>query len=150
MDAIKIKTGEWVLVCDGRKALILENEGDAKFPNLRTKETHEHEVDRTSEMGADRPGRVHESTSASRSSVEQTDWHLQAEDEFLTMIAHRLDEALRKEETHSLIIVAAPRALGFLRTAFTPAVQHAIRSEIAKDYVKLPIHEIEKHLTQIG
>ncbi|WP_088345160.1 MULTISPECIES: host attachment protein [Rhodomicrobium] len=150
MEAIKIKSGEWVLVCDGRKALILENEGDAMFPNLRTKETHEHDVERTSALGADHPGRVHQSEGASRSSVEQTDWHLQAEDDFLGMIARRLDEAVRNEETRSLVIVAAPRALGFLRTAFSPAVQQAIKTEIAKDYVKMPIHEIEKFLTQQG
>ncbi len=51
MVGIKIKSGEWVVVCDGRKALILENEGDAKFPNLRTRETHEHDDTKTSDHG---------------------------------------------------------------------------------------------------
>ncbi len=72
MESVKIKSGEWVVVCDGRKALILENEGDAVFPNLRTKETHEHDDAKTSEQGTDRPGRVHDAASAGRSSVEQT------------------------------------------------------------------------------
>ena len=31
------RSGEWVIVCDGRKALILENAGDDKFINLRSK-----------------------------------------------------------------------------------------------------------------
>lgn len=148
MEAVRIKSGDWVLICDGRKALILVNEGDAMFPNLRTRETHEHNDAKTSELGTERPGRVHDSTSASRSSVEQTDWHQQAEDDFLQMIAHRLDEAVRGEETRALIVVAAPRALGALRTAFSPAVQGVIQTEIAKDYVNMPVHEIEKHLTQ--
>ncbi len=42
MDKIKIGTGDWIVVCDGRKALILENLGDRMFPNLHTKEVHEH------------------------------------------------------------------------------------------------------------
>jgi protein required for attachment to host cells len=148
MEPVKIKSHEWVVVCDGRKALILENEGDATFPNLRTKETHEHEDSKTSEQGADRPGRVHESMGSSRSGVEQTDWHEQAETEFLQGVARRLDAAVSKDETRSLIVVAPPRALGVLRHAYTDAVRNAISAEIAKDLVKMPIYEIEKLLTK--
>ena len=42
MTKMKIGTGDWIVVCDGRKALILENIGDRMFPNLHTKEVHEH------------------------------------------------------------------------------------------------------------
>ena len=37
MTKMKIGTGDWIVVCDGRKALILENLGDRMFPNLRTR-----------------------------------------------------------------------------------------------------------------
>ena len=33
MSKLLIQQGEWVVVCDGAKALVLENAGDAKFPN---------------------------------------------------------------------------------------------------------------------
>ena len=36
MSAFLIRHGEWVVVCDGAKALVLENVGDVKFPNLKT------------------------------------------------------------------------------------------------------------------
>ena len=36
MAKLKLHPGEWVVVCDGAKALVLENVGDEKFPNLRT------------------------------------------------------------------------------------------------------------------
>jgi protein required for attachment to host cells len=49
----------WVVVCDGRKALILENIGNQAFPNLRTNEIREHTQRRTSAQGFDAPGRVH-------------------------------------------------------------------------------------------
>ena len=42
MTKMKIGKGDWIVVCDGRKALILENLGDRVFPNLHTKEVHEH------------------------------------------------------------------------------------------------------------
>ena len=150
MNAIKIKAGDWVVVCDGRKALILENEGDAAFPNLRTRETHEHEDAKTSEQGTDRPGRTHDSSTPGRSAVEQTDWHDQAEQDFLRMIAARLGKAVEKGETPSLILIAAPRALGFLRQILSEAVRNAVKAEIGKDYVNLPVYEIEKHLTSAG
>jgi protein required for attachment to host cells len=146
MDKIKIKAGDWVVVCDGRKALILENIGDEVYPNLQTKEVREHPQTRTSMQGSDAPGRIHQSVGPARSAVEQTDWHDQEERSFLTALAARLQVALSKGETRALIVVAAPRALGMLREVYSPAVRKAIRAELGKDLVKLPVHEIEKQL----
>jgi protein required for attachment to host cells len=147
MEKIDVKAGEWVVVCDGRKALILENQGDEKFPNLRMHETHEHENPRTHEQGADRPGRIQQSAAPGGSAVEQTDWHDQGEQEFLKLLATRLDKALQKQETKTLVIVAAPRALGMLRPLYSHAVQAALKAEIGKDMVNIPVYEIEKRLT---
>jgi protein required for attachment to host cells len=146
MDKINVKAGEWIVVCDGRKALILENIGDQAFPNLRTKEIREHTERRTSAQGSDAPGRVHQSVGPARSNVEQTDWHDREEREFLTSLADRLHVALSQDETPAIIIVAAPRAFGILRDVYSPAVRKAIRVELRKDLVKLPVHEIEKEL----
>ena len=73
MSELMIHAGEWVVVCDGAKALVLENTGDAKFPNLKTVEVFEHKNLATHELGTERPGRAHSSTGHGRSSVEQTD-----------------------------------------------------------------------------
>jgi protein required for attachment to host cells len=143
---MNIEAGEWVVVCDGRKALILENKGDAKFPNLRSKETHEHKETRTSEIGTDRPGRVQQSVGTAHASVVQTDFHDQSERAFLATIARRLHEAVTQSQASGLIIVAPPRALGALREMYSPAVAKAVRQELHKDLVRAPIHEIEQHL----
>ena len=145
-DKIKIDAGTWVVVCDGRKALILCNQGDAAFPNLRTLEVHEQENPATSEQGTDAPGRVHQSVGTARSSVEPTDWHDEAEKAFLKQIAARLDKAVMGAEAQHLVIVAAPRALGAMRQHYSRAVQDVISAEIDRDMVKLPVFEIEKHL----
>jgi protein required for attachment to host cells len=146
MEKIKLGVDDWVVVCDGRRAMILENRGDAQSPNLRKKETYEHPDPPTHELGTDRPGRLNPSVGTSRSAVEQTDWHDESERAFLKQLAHRLDAAVTSGEVSKLIIAASPRALGMLRPAFTPAVRHAVKSEIHKDYVKMPIDEIEKAL----
>ena len=43
-------------------------------------------------------------------------------------------------------MIAAPRALGMIREAYSPDVHKAIRAELGKDLVKVPVHEIEKQL----
>lgn len=146
MQKLKIRQGDWVIVCDGKKALILENVGDEKFPNLRTRNVQEHADAKTSELGPDEPGRSFSSVGAGRSAVEQTDWHRQEEDRFLQKLVSQLDHSVKVGEVKSLIIVAPPRALGVLRQAYSHNLRAAVQAEIDKDLVRLPVHEIEKHL----
>jgi protein required for attachment to host cells len=148
MSNLLIQQGEWVVVCDGAKALVLENTGDAKFPNLKTLEVFEQKDLATHELGADAPGRAFSPAGhGGRSTVEQTDWHDQAERAFLVQLVKHLDAALTAGKTKSLIVVAPPRALGMIRPAYSHALKSAVRAEIDKDLVKQPVHQIEKHLT---
>jgi protein required for attachment to host cells len=146
MTKMKIGTGDWIVVCDGRKALILENLGDRMFPNLHTKEVREHPDLSTHAQGGDTPGRVHQSMGSARSSVEQTDWHDESERAFLKALADRLDVAVTSGETTGLTMVASPRALGMIRLDYSTAVRKALHGELGKDLVKMPVHEIEKQL----
>ena len=146
MSKVKIEQGDWVVVCDGGKALVLQNIGDGKFLNLKTKEVYEQPDPKTSEQGTDAPGRSINSVDAMRSAVEQTDWHDETERSFLTKLAERLDSAINAGEARGLIMIAPPRALGMIRQAYTQHLRGALRAEIDKDFVKLPVREIEKHL----
>jgi protein required for attachment to host cells len=144
--AVKVPPGAWVVVCDGRKVVILENKGDAAHPDLHTLDATEIKDPPTSAIGADRPGRVYQSVGQSRSAVEQTDWHDREEDAFLHAVAARLDAALAAGEVKSIVLVAPPRALGMIRKAYGPRLKEAIAAEIDKDLVAHPVHDIEKHL----
>jgi protein required for attachment to host cells len=146
MTRFRINRHDWVVVCDGRKALILENLGDERSPNLRMKEVREHPDPSTHVQGVEPPGRVQPSVGTARSAVEQTDWHDRAERQFLNALAHDLNAAVTQGTVKKLIVVAAPRSLGMLRQAFSPSVRHALAAEIDKDWVKMPIYEIEKQL----
>ena len=146
MDKLKTAKGDWVVVCDGTKALILENVGDATFPNLRAREVKEHQAPATHDQGSDVPGRAFASVGGARSAVDQTDWHRQGEEEFLRGLARELDRAVTGGQTRHIVVVAPPRALGVLRQAYPGHVRSAIRAEVAHDYVKLPVGEIEKRL----
>ena len=111
MAELLIRHGEWVVVCDGAKALILENAGDTKFPNLKTIKVLEQKDLPTHALGTDAPGRTNNSVGSARSAVEQTDWHDQSERTFLVQLAHQLDGAVTAGKAKSLIVVAPPRAL---------------------------------------
>jgi len=147
MSNLLIHSGEWVVVCDGAKALVLENVGDAKFPNLKMREVYEQKDLATHEIGSDKPGRAFNSVTSGRGAVKQTDWHDQAEHAFLTDLAKRLDADVKSGKVKSLIVVAPPRALAVLRPAYTHALKSAVRAEVNKDLVKMPVDQIEKHLT---
>jgi protein required for attachment to host cells len=149
MPRLLIDKGDWVVVCDGAKALVLENVGDDKFLTLKTIEVFEQKDLPTHELGVDVPGRAFNSVGNIRSAVGQTDWHDQRERQFLTQLAQRLDAAIAAGKTKSVIMVAPPRALGMLRPVSSNALKSAVRAELDKDLVKHPMLEIEKHLTGV-
>lgn len=145
MPGLSILENEWVVVCDGAKALVLQNDGDARSPNLKTIEVFEQKAQPTRELGTDAPGRSH-AAGHIRTTFEQTDWHDQAEQEFLTRLVRHLGDVLGADKTRSVIMVAPPRALGMLRSAYSETLKNAIRAELDKDLVKMPVYEIEKRL----
>ncbi|MGQ7793517.1 baeRF12 domain-containing protein [Faunimonas sp. B44] len=143
---MKIANEAWILVADGRKAIIIKNIGDELYPNLKVETVLEDENPPTRAQGADRPGRVHDSATERRSAVGNTDWHDAEEARFLGTVVARLEKLQRKGSFDQLLVVAPPRALAQLRTAMPDAVRRVIVAEIDKDLTKHPVGEIEKAL----
>ena len=148
MTELQIDKGGWVVVCDGAKALVLENAGNRMHPDLHTRQVFEQASLSDRELSADKPGRAISSVGGMRSAVEQVDRHEQDEQRFLTGIAAHLDKAVLAGDTPSLIVVAPPHAIGILRRAYSSHVRQALRAEVEKDFVKLPVKEIQRHLCQ--
>ncbi len=97
MKKLAIPHDAFIFVGDGRKALFLRNEGDEKFPNLKTEQVFAEENPPTHEQGTDRPGRGAESSGTHRrSSVEQTDWHHLEEHRFTQRVASALEALVRQ------------------------------------------------------
>ena len=144
---LKIPHDALVFVGDGRKALFLRNNGDAIAPNLMTERVFEEENPLTHEQGSDRPGRVSAAALAGRrSAVESTDWHDIEEHRFVRKVAAALEQMVRTTRANALIVVAPPRTLAELRSAFHSDVKACVIAEINKDLTKIPVGEIEKHL----
>ena len=135
-----------VLVCDGSKALFYVNVGDAQAISLQVGKTLVEDHPPTRDLGTDKPGRSFDSAGASRSAVQQTDWHDLAEAAFLRRVAQTLDASVRVDEVKELVIVAPPRALGMLREQLSESVRGVLKAEIARDLVKMPRPKVEAFL----
>ncbi|MDF2973109.1 MAG: hypothetical protein K0R61_3559 [Microvirga sp.] len=145
MSTSKLPHAGRVLVADGRKALLLRNEGDELHFNLQLEEAFEAPSNPpTHEQGADAPGRA--MMRGRRSAVEQTDWHTRAEQAFALDVTARVDEICHKEHVRALVVVAPPKALADFRSAFPDRLRSIVIRELDKDLTKHPIYDIERHL----
>lgn len=139
----------WILVADGAKARILERmepqgavlpASDQCFsePEARAK---------TRDVGADRPGRVHESADTARHAMEpRVDWHRFAKEQFAKSVAGALEDAAKSRKYEALILVAPPQTLGDLRGALGQHAKALVEGEVGKDLTNIPDHEIAAHL----
>jgi len=147
VNKIKIPHNAVIFVGDGRKALFLRNDGDEKFPNLKTEQVFAEENPPTHEQGADRPSVAFaHAGSHRRVQIEQTDWHHLEEDRFTGRVATALENLVRSRKVPALVIVAPPRTLADLRRDFHADVKKLIVAEINKDLTNHPVSEIETHL----
>lgn len=148
MTKLAIPHDAFVFVGDGRKALFLRNEGDARYLNLMTEQVLRGENPPTHEQGSDEPGRAFASVGSRRSAVQNTDWHELEEQRFAREVADALLRLVRERKVKSLVVIAPPRTLAELRRSFHSEVKDCIVAEIDKDLTKQPIYEIEKHLAR--
>lgn len=146
MSEIRVPWESWVVVCDGAKALIMQNAGDNQLMNLQVRETlaQPNEADR--DIGAGKPGRSHQADGMSGSAVEEVTWHDQAEEAFLKQVASRLDDLVHENDVKRMVLVAPPKALGQIRPSLSADTQAVITAQVAKDLTNLPIDQIERHL----
>ena len=139
----------WVLVADGSKARLLERVGaNAPLTPATGKCFSESEArSPTRDLGADRPGRVHESADTARHAMEpRVDWHRFAKAQFAKSVARALEKAAVDRKYEALVLVAPPQTLGDLRLALGQHSRALVAGEIAKDLTNLPDHEIPAHL----
>ncbi len=146
MSKVKMQAGDWIVVSDARKALLLQNEGDEVFPNLKTREVREHEEEPNRVLNSDKPGRVQQSAASFRSAVEPSDRHEEADRNFIAGLTDRLHELVAGGGAKGLFIVAPAHALGLIRKSSSAAVKAAVRAELDRDLTHLPVYEIEKHV----
>jgi protein required for attachment to host cells len=141
-----LSTGTHIVVGDGKKALILVNEGTAFLPVLTVESVLSQSDPQNHEMGTDRPSLVYASVGHRSGGPEPTDWHQLAEDKFAHEIIAGLIQLAEREKLKRLVIVAPARTLAELRRAMPEAFSKLIVAEIVKDLTKHSVGSIAEHL----
>ena len=135
--------GTWVLILDGEKYLLLQNEGDRSALSLRVLQHAEIDNPPTRDQGTEKPGRM-PAAGAGRSAVEQTDWHTLEKESFAHDVADRLRRWALADRFSQIVICADPRTLGTIRHNYHAEGSRRIVAELDKDLTGLPIDEMEK------
>lgn len=139
-----------VLVADGTKALFLRNRGDQNQIDLRT-ESHDARQDRKDrEIKTDAPGVVRQSFGSNMPTLDEADFHQQAEDRWVKEAAEELKKRVLRNDFDSLAIIAPPKALGVLKKSLHKEVQKRIVLTINKEMTDRPIPDIEELLVGEG
>ena len=144
----KLTKGTWVLIADGEKALVLENQTDHENPYLTvlTKEEQDNPPDR--EQSANRRGRMGDGAPGQgnmghRSAYQDTDWHELAKDRFAADLADMLYDKAHKGAFDSLVLVTSRQVLGELRDKMHQEVSNKVIAEVPKVLTNHGIDEIE-------
>ena len=86
----RLHEGDWAVVADGEKALILENVGDTGMLQFAVRKRREQDNPATRNQGTDRPGRAHDDGVQQMSAMDDTDWHRLEQDRFADDLADLL------------------------------------------------------------
>ncbi|MBO0743000.1 MAG: host attachment protein [Hyphomicrobiaceae bacterium] len=143
-------TRTWILIADGARARILQNDGPGK--GLQALEGHVWHGDHaaTHELMTDRTGRAFSSTGPARSAIEpHSDPHRQLKRNFARRLADALADGWRDRAFDRLILVAAPTALGDLRAALSAEVRAKVVAQVPKDLTKTPDAALAEHLKDV-
>ena len=131
--------GCWIVVADGGGAMILENAGTVKAPDLRLIDRIETPRPPSPE---DRPGRMADGGPNQRSALEATDRDRLAETAMVAMLMTRLSFAVRQSRTTRLAIAAPPHLLGAIRTRLDDDLRGRVVLMLPRTLTNHPLEKI--------
>jgi len=139
-----------VVVADGARARFFENKGvgkgieKAKLADMDGTRAPSRDID------ADRPGRSWSGSGGGRHGMQPpTDAHEHAEAEFLREVAAAVEEDLTRGRHDRIVVVAAPRALGSLRTLYGSRTKAAIAGEVDKNIVDADMDAVARAIEHV-
>lgn len=158
-----------VVVADGRKLLLLRNEGDSTHINLQVERKEIHHSPKDQQQKSDAAGRSSSTQSGpgapaiaqggsmhakgqgaqfapSRGNMEEPDYHQLEEDRFAKKVAEILQDAALSHSVEQIVVAAPARTLGELRKHYHTEVAGRLLGEIDKDLTNHPVHMIEEVL----
>ena len=140
----------WVLIADGARARILENDGPGRGLQAVDGLTFASDHSATHDLVSDRQGRSFSSHGVGRSAIEpHSDPHRDLKSKFAHHLAGFLAHGHEQHAYDRLVIVATPVTLGDLRAALSDPVRAKVVGEVAQDLTKLPNDAVAPHLKDV-
>ena len=135
----------WIIIADGARARILANDGPGS--GLRNTSSTDFISDnrKSRDIISDRPGRSGGGTDGRHAKEPKVDSHQYEKQLFAKEMAKRINDACRRGDFDSLILVAPPQTLGELRSALDKPTLSRVTAELDKDLTKVAVHDLPKH-----
>lgn len=134
-----------VLVADGRKALFLRNQGDARQIDLRTTSHQEYKDRKDSDIKTDASGQspAPAGTGLAGGTMGEPNFHQQEKDRFAQDLAESINDMALAGKFDALVIIAPAKTMGELRSHWHSEVSKRIIGEHVKEMTDRPVQAIE-------
>jgi protein required for attachment to host cells len=140
----------WYVVADGGRARILTRRVKSAMFDTRTELTSADIHNRTHDLGAERPGRTHQSANTAHHAVEpRQDLHQAEKRAFIDHLAEALITENRAGAFDSLILAAPAHALGELNHALDAPTKLKIVFQLQKDLTHVPNAALSEHFSAL-
>ena len=141
----------WYAIADGGRARFVEKDpSTGAYATQRAFDSADiHST--TRDLGAERPGRGHESANASHHAVEpRVDLHQAEKQRFVAEVAASLNAASGEEAFGRLVLAAPAHALADLRAGLDAATLAKVAAELQKDLTKTPDADLAGHFADLN
>lgn len=143
---MRVLSTDLVALLDGQRLVLARNmagNGDvslAIIESIATKNPPSHM------LGRDRPGRTLDGAGDRRTGYAQMDPHEVNEARFVEDAVHTITQRYEQGGYSRVILAAAPKALGILRSQLAQSPRAFPVIEVSKNYTKTPIAEVSRLL----
>ncbi len=145
---MKVLSTDLVALLDGQRLVLARNMANNGAINLAIVESISVEHPPTRALGRDRPGRTLDGAGDRRTGYAQIDQHEADEARFIEDAIHKIDQHRKLGGYSRVILAAAPKALGILRTRLSHHPSPFSLVEVPKNYTKTPIAEVSRFLAE--
>lgn len=144
------KNREWILLADRAHAKIFTHD----YVNGRLEEifviADPAALERQREMGTDRPGRGHgSSSSAGHAYEDHADFPEQESASFLRGIAGELNQAVKSDKMDKLILVALPKTLAVIKSELNEMTKSKVTAEYPKNLIGVDESTLSERLAKL-
>ena len=133
----------WIVVADGSQARIYSTRDRNPKLKLVRQLTHPESREQGLDLLPNRPDRIqHNGEMTARGGMDPSSVHHEEQRKFARILAEALDASCSGHEFDELVLVAAPKFLGYLRTSLSAQVGRRVIQELPKDLVNAAPPEV--------